>query len=118
MMRCQQRSWRCRLQLNQQIFEMAGSLAFTDFAELHIVYAWEVVGEHAMRISMDKLSEKKISAYIEQAGQHHAASLERFMDKVTANLGRDVAKKLKPRIHLVKGWARKEIPQLASTTQG
>ncbi|MGB5398160.1 MAG: universal stress protein [Gammaproteobacteria bacterium] len=100
--------------LNQQIFEMAAMLAFTDVATLHIVYAWEVVSEHALRITMDSLPEERLNAYVEQARQHHAENLEIFMDKVSANLGRDVAKKLKPRIHLVKGMARKEIPQLAN----
>jgi hypothetical protein len=35
--------------LNRQILEMDCSLALSEFAELHIVHAWEVMPESALR---------------------------------------------------------------------
>lgn len=35
------------------------------------------------------------------------------MRKVTSNLGKNAVDYLKPQTHLVKGWARKEVPVLA-----
>ena len=35
--------------LSRQILEMASSLALSDFAELHVVHAWEPVAESALR---------------------------------------------------------------------
>jgi universal stress protein E len=35
------------------------------------------------------------------------------MREVTSNLGQDTMDYLKPQTHLVKGWARKDIPALA-----
>ena len=38
-----------RHRLNVQILETAASLAISESAELHVVHAWEAVGESAMR---------------------------------------------------------------------
>jgi len=99
--------------LNRQILEMASSLALSDFAELHIVHAWRAIGESAMRGALMHTPEDKIIAYVEQVRQQHAASLDGLMHEVTGNLGQDALDYLKPQAHLLKGWARKEIPALA-----
>jgi nucleotide-binding universal stress UspA family protein len=39
--------------------------------------------------------------------------LNALIDEVTGNQGQAALDYLKPQIHLVKGWARKEIPALA-----
>ena len=44
-------------------------------------------------------------------GQAWAVALGKI--EVTSHLGQDVLNYLKPQTHLVKGWARKEIPALA-----
>jgi universal stress protein E len=92
---------------------MASSLALSDFAELHIVHAWHAVAESAMRGGFMHTPEDDIIAYVEQARQQHAASLDRLIREVTSNLGQDALDYLKPQTHLLKGWARKEIPALA-----
>jgi universal stress protein E len=99
--------------LNQQILEMAVSLALSDSAELHIMYAWEAIGESAMRSAFVATPDEKINAYLEQVRRRHTAGLDALMRDVTSNLGEDTLDYLKPRTHLVKGWARKEIPALA-----
>ena len=99
--------------LNRQILEMAGSLALSDFAELHIVHAWYAAGESTMRGALMRTPEEKIIAYVEQVRRKHAANLDALMGEVASNLGPETVDYLKPRTHLVKGWARKEIPALA-----
>ena len=102
-----------RFALNHQILEMANSLALSDFAELHIVHAWHAIGESAMRGALMHTPEDKIIAYVEEVRQQHAASLDGLMRDVTGKLGQDALDYLKPQTHLLKGWARKEIPALA-----
>lgn len=99
--------------LNQQILEMAVSLALSDSAELHILHAWEAIGESAMRGVFMSTPEEKIIAYIEQVRQRHAAALDALLHEVTSNLGNNTLDYVKPRTHLVKGSARKEIPAFA-----
>lgn len=57
--------------------------------------------------------EAEIVAYVEQVRHRHKASLDELMLSVTGKLGKDAAEYINPRTHLVKGWAREEIPALA-----
>lgn len=44
---------------------MVCSLALSESAELHIVHAWDVIGEGAMRFVFIYTPEDKINAYVE-----------------------------------------------------
>ena len=100
--------------LNLQVFEMASSLALSDFAELHIVHAWHAIGESAMRGGFMHRPEEEILAYVEQIRRHQSTNLDTFMCEVASNLGQETMDYLKPQTHLVKGWAREVIPALAN----
>lgn len=102
-----------RRMLNRRILEIASSLALADFAELHVVHAWYAVGESTMRGGFMRTPEEQVTDYVEQVGRHHAASLNALLHDVASSQGQDALDFLKPRTHLVKGWARKEIPALA-----
>ena len=102
-----------RRTLNRRILEIASSLALADFAELHVVHAWYAVGESTMRSGFMRTSEEQVIAHVEQVRRQHGASLDALMREVTGHLGQDALNYLKPQTHLVKGWARKEIPALA-----
>ncbi len=102
-----------RRALNRQILEMASTLALSDFAELHIVHTWEAIGEKTLRGPFMHTSDEDIATYINQVKQQHAANLNALINDVTGHLGQGSVKYLKPKKHLVKGWARKEIPALA-----
>jgi nucleotide-binding universal stress UspA family protein len=99
--------------LNHQILEMAGSLAISDFAELHIAHAWNAVGEGAMRGAFMRAPDEEIRAYVEQIRQQHESKLNQLLGELKAKLGTDTDSYLSIKTHLVKGWARKEIPKLA-----
>jgi universal stress protein E len=99
--------------LSQQVIEIAGALALSDFAELHIVHAWEAAGESTMRGALMRAPEEEVAAYVEKVREQHGANLDALVHEVTDHLGGDAVKYLKPQTHLVKGFARKEIPALA-----
>jgi nucleotide-binding universal stress UspA family protein len=104
---------RKRQAMNRQILEMASSLALSEFAELHVVHAWEAIGESAMRGAFMSVPEEKITAYAKHVKRRHQASLEGLMGEVNDKLGQEASGYLQPSLHLVKGAARKEIPLLA-----
>jgi universal stress protein E len=104
--------------LNEMVIELASSLAVSEFAELHVVHAWEAIGEDIMRhgIFMHK-PENEVNAYVDQVHRHHAQLLDSLIKKVGARLGEDAADYINPRIHMPKGSARKVIPELANELQ-
>ena len=99
--------------LNQQILEMATSLALSDSAELHIMHAWDATGEGAMRGAFMRMPEDEVLAYVEQVRRHREMNLNQLIQEVTAKLGKEILQYVEPQIHLVKGSARKEIPVMA-----
>ncbi len=99
--------------LNRKILEMASSLALSNCASLHIVHAWEAIGESVMRGAFMHTPEDEIKVYVEQERRQHEASLERLIREVSNNLGKDAVEYLQPQTHLVRGRARKEVPALA-----
>jgi len=100
--------------LNRNVIEMAVSLALADFAELHIVHAWEAVAESGMAGAFMSTPDEQLEAYVGQLRTQHTAALDQAMQDATGNLGQETLDYLKPRAHLVKGPARKEIPEMAS----
>jgi nucleotide-binding universal stress UspA family protein len=99
--------------LNRQIFELASSLALSNFSELHIVHTWDVIAENSLRSALVNIPEEKIVDFVKQVKQQHVTSLDSFIHEVTSNLGADSLNYLKLQTHLMKGSAREEIPVLA-----
>jgi len=99
--------------LNLQLLEMASSLALAEFAELHIVHAWSAIGDSIMRRTFTDTPQEEIIAYVEHERLRHAANLDILIREVATFVEQEALDYLKPRTHLVKGWARKEIPALA-----
>ena len=103
--------------LNHQIIELASSLSLSNFSELHIVHVWEAISESTLRSPFVNTPEKEIVAYMYKVKQHHATSLDALINDVTSRLGADALDYLKPEKHLIKGWARKEIPAFAKSIE-
>jgi nucleotide-binding universal stress UspA family protein len=103
---------RPRRALNQQIIEMASSIALSEFAELHIAHAWEAVGESTLRNAM-QMREIDVEAYVANVRKRREAGLNELAQSVTADLGPEVVDYLRPESHLLEGRARREIPILA-----
>lgn len=102
-----------RQALNRQIFEMASSLALSEPAELHLVHAWHAVGESAMHGALMRKPEQEIEKYVEEVGREQAAHLDAFVSLMGDLLGQEAMGNLNFRTHLVEGWPRKVIPELA-----
>jgi nucleotide-binding universal stress UspA family protein len=107
-----------RQALNGMVMELASSLAMSEFAQLHVAHAWEVIGESDLRHgAFMQLPEDKVNAYVDQILRHHAQLLDTLMKEVSAKLSQDVINYIKPQLHMPKGSARKAIPELAKELQ-
>jgi hypothetical protein len=84
--------------LNRQILEMAGSLALSEFAELHVAHAWDAIGESVMRGAFMYEPEEKVLAYVEHVRSQHEANLAKLLQEVTIQLGQGAVDYLEPRI--------------------
>lgn len=98
--------------LSLQILELAGSLALAEFCELHIVHAWEVVGENILRGGRGGLSGEEVDSYVEEERERHRRWVEQLFQEATAQLSREAIDYIKPQVHLPKGWAKEVIPHL------
>lgn len=103
--------------LNLQIIEMASSLALSEFSELHIVNAWEAIGEDLLRSAYVGGQEIDVLAYVETERQQHQYNLNTLMNEIMNKLGRNALNYLKPKAHLLKGSANKKIPLLAKNIE-
>lgn len=99
--------------LNHKILEMACSLALSESAKLHIVHAWDAIGEGVMRSGFFHTPEDKINAYVEEVRQHQNNNLNVLMSEITNKLGRDALEYIKPQMHLLRGMPRKIVPDFA-----
>lgn len=102
-----------RQSMNRKILQIASSLALSEFAELHVVHAWNAPGESIMISGFMNMPEDQITTYIDQVRQQHEQTMNALMGEVTTRLGKEALDYLKPQIHLLKGWAHKEIPAQA-----
>ena len=103
--------------LNVQILDLAVCLALADFAESHVVHAWEALAEGPMRSGFLGMPDDEVEAYVQQVGQQHNASLDDLINEVMDKQGSAAIQFLNPKKHLVKGLPRKEIPALAKSIE-
>jgi nucleotide-binding universal stress UspA family protein len=101
-----------RQALNRQTLEIAVSLALSDFAALHLVHIWDAIGESAMRGAFLHTPQEQIAAYVEQVRRRNAANLDALLHELTDRVGPNALNYLEPQLHLIKGYARREIPAL------
>ena len=107
-----------RRALNSTVMELAGSLAVSEFAELHVVNVWRAMFENTLRHSAFlRKPEDEVDAYVEQVRRDQAQRLDELMRETGAKLGPDAMDYIKPQLHLLKGEAREEIPALAKRLQ-
>lgn len=115
-----QRELETRQNLNIRILEMAASLAIADSAELHVVYAWESMGELVSRFVLSsEFSDERLASNIEQERLQKQQNLDALISsiKIESHAAQVILDYLNPLIHLLKGSARQEIPALAKSLQ-
>jgi nucleotide-binding universal stress UspA family protein len=99
--------------LNQQILEMAGSVAVSDLAKLHIVHAWYAYGESLMHSPFVTLSKAQIREYTHETHNIQKKKLDVLLDQVSIDETGKLLGFLKPEKHLIKGFPNKAIPEFA-----
>lgn len=98
--------------LNRQILELSCSLAFSDFATLHVVHVWDAPAEAMLRIWADN-PQKASSTYVEGARSSHERAYYRLRQELIDHVGKDTSDYLAPEFHMRRGTAATVIPQTA-----
>ncbi|MGB5506056.1 MAG: universal stress protein [Sulfurovum sp.] len=99
--------------LNVQILKMAGSLAVSELANLHIVHAWYLPGESMLQGARLRMDHARILEYTKNIKRIHEEKLDTFIDKISTEKTGELIDFLKPKKHLVKGFPNKVIPEFA-----
>ncbi len=103
-----------RLTLNDQILQLAASLALTEFARLHIGHAWDSIGVDGLRGGFLRSLKAQTDLYFEQVRLRREDNLDRLLRRLASDVGPEV---LEIQPHLVKGTPREAIPALASAVE-
>ncbi|GJM15210.1 MAG: universal stress protein [Thermodesulfobacteriota bacterium] len=93
-------------ELNNNIMQLAVSIAELEKSELHVVHAWSLFGEKALRGSRFKKKENEINKLIKDAENHHRKLTEELLKEFSLS-------KIKHKIHLPKGNPGEVIPEVA-----
>jgi nucleotide-binding universal stress UspA family protein len=100
--------------LNRQIIDFATSLAASDFAQLHVVHAWESITDNMIRAFSSDMSEKEIAASREKERRKHQSRLDLLDNRIREQFGGDAYRYLSPRFHFREGAPRDVVPAFAT----
>ncbi|MCG6868169.1 MAG: universal stress protein, partial [Gammaproteobacteria bacterium] len=103
-----------RYAVNRRILEHASWVATAQFAELHIVHAWEAYGEQHMRSGRSPLH-FEADDYVQSEQDRNRKALDRCLAELNESTASDALPPFKPVCHLVKGSHRDEIVRLAAS---
>jgi nucleotide-binding universal stress UspA family protein len=103
--------------LNRQILDLAAMLAVTDFAQLHVVHAWESITDSMIRVFGSELSDTETVTNRERERREHQSRLELLNHRMQQHFGGDTHRYLAPKFHLRKGAPRDVVPAVASELQ-
>jgi len=98
--------------LNREILELAGSLALSEAASLHLVHAWEPFAEGTIR-ARGEPTEHGFAAYIENEQMLHQKGLYMMRETLRDRIGTDAYDSISPSLHLLRGPAQKLIAEQA-----
>lgn len=100
--------------LNRQIIDLAASLAASDFAQLHVVHAWESISDSMIRVFGSDMPEEQNAANREKERREHQSRLDIIDRRIREQFGSDVYRYLSPRFHLREGTPRDVVPAVAT----
>lgn len=93
-------------ELNNNIMELAVSIAKLEKSELHIIHVWSLFGEKALRGSRFKKKENEIKKLIKDAESHHRKLTDELLRNFPLN-------NINHTIHLPKGDPAIVIPEVS-----
>lgn len=99
--------------LNRTILELAAALSVSDFAELHVVHAWDAPAEDLIR-RWTAVPDSAATDYAEAERSAHARGLERIGERLKEWVGDESYDYISPRYHLARGSAVSVVPHLAA----
>ena len=99
--------------LNRDIIDLAVSLAQREHSELYVGHAWYPQGAELLQTRPSGLTEEEIEDYVNETCACAERRLNMLLEKAETWVGRDVWHAVKPQPRLVKGLARRAIPDLA-----
>jgi universal stress protein E len=103
--------------LNRDIVDLAVSLARREHSELYFGHAWYPKGAELLQTRASGLSEAEINDYINETQACNERRLNDLMSRAETWVGSDLWHAIKPHARLVKGLARRAIPDLAEELQ-
>jgi nucleotide-binding universal stress UspA family protein len=99
--------------LNRQILEMSKSLALAERSELHIVHAWQLVGEALLRSARTGFSYAEVDAMEAEEANERRRWLENLVTNFSAKADNDTGDYLRPHFHVINGDAKHVVPVIA-----
>lgn len=93
-------------ELNNNIMELAVSIAELENSELHIVHVWSLFGEKALRGNRFKKKENEINKLVKDAENHHRKLTDELLRYFPLS-------NINHQIHLPKGNPAELIPEVA-----
>ncbi|HET9032857.1 MAG TPA: universal stress protein [Dokdonella sp.] len=102
--------------LNRQILGLAGSLAFSDFAALHVVHVWDAPSEAMVRIWANN-PQVASAEYVKGVRSSHESAYDGLRQQLVERVGEDASNYLSPQFHLRRGAAATAIPETARELQ-
>ena len=100
--------------LNRRIIGLAASLAASDFAQLHVVHAWEAISDSMIRVFGSDLSDEEAATHRDHEWREHQSRLDALDNRMRGQFSSEAHGYLAPRFHLRKGSPRDVIPALAN----
>jgi len=98
--------------LNQQILEMASSLASKEASELHIVHAWKVFGKDLLDLPMAGSIEGEVQEWMMSQRYDIEERFNHVTELLKKHLKDNNMVTLNPQFHLVEGDAEEIIQQM------
>ncbi len=95
--------------LNRQILEMSTSLALAESSELHIVHAWNLLGEDFFRSPRSSISESEVDAMVAEEASNHKRWLENLVKNYGTKPDIDAVDYLDPHLHVIQGHAQQVV---------
>ncbi len=103
-----------RQSLQDQVLQLAASLAVTESARLHVCHAWDTVGVGSLRSGFLRSLKAQLDLYVEQVRLHRKNNLDCLLQRLASDVDPEV---LEIHPHLIKGTPREAIPSLASAVK-
>ncbi|TNE58157.1 MAG: hypothetical protein EP340_06225 [Alphaproteobacteria bacterium] len=99
--------------LNRKILELSGSLSQRHDAELHVVHAWEAIGEDLMKSTRVHSTDEEIETYLKANRELHETWLGQLLEKAQDWMPEQDFSRTSTKRHLPKGDAGTELPRVA-----